>query len=375
MFIKTAASLFAAIIAYGSGPAAAADARLNQIQVVGSHNSYRLAPEPGVMKLIEATQPKLAKSLAYTHRPLGEQFSRLGVRQIELDVYADPKGGLYADPLSRRTLRKMKRDPGAELDPKGLLKEPGMKVLHVPDVDFRTTAPTFVDALKQVRAWSKAHPRHVPLFILVELKDETHPGLTKPSPFDGEALDALEAEIKGVFSTGEMVTPDDVRGSASTLPEALKARGWPALDSVRGKVIFALDNEDAIRDRYLEGHPALKGRVMFASVAETHPAAAWMKVNDPVGDFSRIQRLVKEGFLVRTRADADTVEARANDPRRREKALASGAQFVSTDYAEPDAGLSAYRVRLPGGVVARANPISGGGVPEGVDLEAADSRP
>jgi hypothetical protein len=42
----------------------------------------------------------------------------------------------------------------------------------------------------------------------------------------------------------------------------------------------------------------------------------------------------------------DTREARADDPRRRDQALASGAQWVSTDYPAP--GIAArYRVRMP----------------------------
>lgn len=124
--------------------------------------------------------------------------------------------------------------------------------------------------------------------------------------------------------------------------------------------MFALDNEGALRDRYLDGHPALEDRVMFVTADRPNaPEAAWFKVNDPVKDFDRIQRLVRDGFLVRTRADADTRQARANDGSQRDKALASGAQFVSTDYAEPDRRFSDYRVRLPGGVVARANPVSG----------------
>jgi hypothetical protein len=366
---KALLALAAVVVDCVARPARAADVRLNQIQVIGSHNSYHLAPDPAVMDLLKATQPKLARSLAYTHRPLAEQFSTLGIRQIELDVFADPAGGLYADPKARKTLQALRRDPGPDPDPKGLLKKPGMKVLHVPDVDFRTTTPTFVDALGQVRAWSKANPRHVPLFVLVELKDQAMPGLPKPSPFDRAALDALDAEIRSVFAPGEMLTPDDVRGDAESLPKAIRQKGWPALDAVRGRVIFALDNEDAIRDRYLDGHPALKGRILFASVAEDHPAAAWMKVNDAIRDFDKIRHLVKSGFLVRTRADADTAEARTNDPTRRDKALASGAQFVSTDYPEPVAELSPYHVRLPGDVTARTNPVSGEPSLEGVDLE------
>ena len=104
--------------------------------------------------------------------------------------------------------------------------------------------------------------------------------------------------------------------------------------------MFALDNEDRVRDLYLGLHPSLQGQLLFASVPESHPQAAWFKINDPVRDFDRIRRLVAEGFLVRTRADADTRQARANDPTQRDKALASGAQFISTDYPVPDPRLS-----------------------------------
>ena len=138
----------------------------------------------------------------------------------------------------------------------------------------------------------------------------------------------------------------------------------------RGKVMFALDNEGAIRDRYLQNHPALKGRVMFATAPGfDHPAAAWFKINDPIGDFEKIQEAVRRGFLVRTRADADTVESRKNDPRRRDKAFASGAQFVSTDFAEARKEWSPYRVSFAKNVVARANPISlPNGSPDDLEL-------
>jgi Phosphoinositide phospholipase C, Ca2+-dependent len=138
---------------------------------------------------------------------------------------------------------------------------------------------------------------------------------------------------------------------------------------VRGTVMFALDNEGAIRDRYLQGHVALKDRVMFATVARDDPAAAWFKINDPIKSYDRIQGLVRDGFMVRTRADADTVQSRKNDTTQREKALASGAQFVSTDYPEPDRRFSEYSVRFPAGQVARSNPVSGDPAWSDLDLE------
>jgi hypothetical protein len=357
-------------IASGSLAVGQEEVRLNQIQVIGSHNSYHIEPSPAVRTLIAAAGEHLAQSLEYTHPPLAEQFSSRGIRQIELDLSYDPEGGLYAEPSALRIVRKLGKDPGPNQDPKGLLRRPGMKVLHVPDIDFRTTALTLVDALKQVREWSKAHPRHVPIMILLELKSEASRVLpTRPLPFDAQALASLEGEIVSVFARDELITPDEVRGSFATMAEAIKNRGWPRLDTVRGKVMFALDNEDQVRDLYLEGHSALQRRLLFASVAESHPAAAWFKINDPIADFDRIRRLVQAGFLIRTRADADTRAARTNDTLQRDKALASGAQFVSTDYPVADPRFTSYCVQFPGKIVARSNPASGGGRGDGIDLE------
>ena len=64
---------------------------------------------------------------------------------------------------------------------------------------------------------------------------------------------------------------------------------------------------------------------------------------------------------MRTRADADTVEARANDTSTRDAALASGAQWVSTDYPVPNYGVgfaTTYFAEIPGGTVARCNPVN-----------------
>ena len=63
-------------------------------------------------------------------------------------------------------------------------------------------------------------------------------------------------------------------------------------------------------------------------------------------------------MLVRTRADADTVQARSNDTTMRDAALAGGAQFVSTDYEVPDPRFGPYVVRIPGGTPARCNPVT-----------------
>ena len=139
----------------------------------------------------------------------------------------------------RKILMGLKKDPGPDPNAQGQLDKPGLKVLHVPDVDFRSTAPTFVDALKQIRSWSGANRRHVPILILVELKDDAIPTLpTRPIRFEREEIETVDAEILSVFAKTEIITPDRIRGRFATLPEAVRAQGWPTLDEVRGLVIF-----------------------------------------------------------------------------------------------------------------------------------------
>ena len=196
--------------------------------------------------------------------------------------------------------------------------------------------------------------------ILLELKDRpTGPDYTQPVVYDRALLLAIEAEILSVFERDRILTPDDVRGSSVTLREAVTENGWPLLDAVRGRVMFGLDNTDSKRELYLKGNPTLEGRLLFVSaVDESHPAAAWFKINDPVSQFQKIQSLAKRGFMIRTRADSGTAEARNDDSSRRQKAFSSGAQYISTDYPVPNQKLSPYRVAFPNGTVARPNPIS-----------------
>ena len=74
----------------------------------------------------------------------------------------------------------------------------------------------------------------------------------------------------------------------------------------------------------------------------------------------RIRQMVEAGFLVRTRADIPTEEARSGDTTRRDSAFASGAHYVSTDYPEVSPFGSGYIARLPGAerLAARCNPVT-----------------
>lgn len=344
------------------------DLRLNQIQVLGSHNSYHIRPAQPILDALRAFTPQLSEPLEYDHPALGEQFESQRIRQIELDVFADPFGGLYSTPYG---LELTTGDPNARIPELGAA---GFKVLHIQDIDFQTVCQTFIECLEDVKAWSDAHPLHMPIMILVEAKDDVLPDLgfnfVAPLPIGEEEFDALDVEIRSVFPSEQLITPDDVRGTRATLAEAVRTDGWPTLGASRGKVLFCLDNGNPKRADYIRSHPSLQGRVMFTSSPASAPEAAFMKLNDPIGDFDEIQAAVAEGFVVRTRADADTVEARTNNTTPRDMALASGAQWVSTDYPVPDPVFgTGYMVEIPTGMPARCNPINAPAECASLDIE------
>ena len=332
--------------------------KLNQIQVIGTHNSYHAGIAPSEAEVWRAKYAEAYKGLDYQHPPLADQLNG-GVRQIELDIFADTNGGRYAHPSGPNMVEAAHLPPDPPFDPAGIMLKPGFKVMHVQDVDYRSNCQPFIACLQQVRAWSDAHPGHLPVFILVETKQDSPKNLklTEPERFTPAVFDALDAEIRSVFPPGRMVTPDDVRGSFPTLNQAVLASHWPSLADSRGKVIFLLDQRP-VGPVYREGHPSLRGRVLFTNAEPGEPDAAFLERNS--GPADEIERLVREGYLIRARTDSDTKEARMNDTTVRDTMLKSGAQILSTDYpiTEPAQWPGHYSVSLPNKAIARCNPIN-----------------
>ena len=190
------------------------------------------------------------------------------------------------------------------------------------------------------------HRGHDPIVIALRTNDEKTPmpGAVKPLPFDDDAFAALDADLKSIFHANEVITPAQVMGRHATLREAVLAGGWPTLGQARGKVIFVLD--DSPDKVALYGAPGLDDRMMFVTADEASPMAGIVAIDDPVKDAARIAADVKAGLIVRTRADDQTVEARAGNTQRRDQAFASGAQIIQTDFLLPDSQIGSYQVAI-----------------------------
>jgi hypothetical protein len=283
--------------------------RLSHIQVKSTHNSYHVQ-----------TQGTTVDAWKYTHAPLDKQVGEQGVRQVELDLRFNTSLGHF-------------------------------EVYHLPVLDEQTTCRTLTDCLTVLKTWSDAHRAHHPLVVQFEFKD----------PFPGDAAESyfetLHAEITSVWPEDRIVTPGKVQGSHATLAEAIQTEGWPLLGKVRGRIVFTIDGINDFQIAYTHGRTSLDGRLIFPAAFPGEPYAATIVLNDPIADADVIATALAAHMLVRTRADSDSVEALAGDTTRRDAALASGAQFVSTDYPVSVAGVD-YRVDIPGGTPSRCNPVT-----------------
>jgi hypothetical protein len=319
-----------------------ANLRLDQIQMVGTGESYKQRPDTALMTLIRMGGRKGAEALDYGLPPIPAQLDA-DVRSLSFDVAYDPQGGAYKNPAGASMAMDLLPD-----DYLKTMARPGFKVIHVLDVDYRSSCLLLSECLQEVAAWSKAHPRHLPIVIALRTNDRKTPmpGATKPSLCDEAALNALDTEIRTVFMPDQLFTPDQLQGRYPSLREAAIAHAWPKLGALRGKVIFVLDDSTDKARVYQGGRASLEGRSMFVATDAASPLAAFLALSDPVKDGGQIAKAVKAGFMVITRADEETREARRGNGTRRDAAFASGAQIIQTDFIRPDPKIGAYHVSL-----------------------------
>jgi len=268
--------------------------RLNEIQLLATHNSYKKRISfPGKLCVGLFYSFEEAAALDYDNISLTEQLN-LGVRSFELD------------------LRFRRGD---------------FEVTHVPLVDNGSTAPKFDLALEEIRLWSTHNPGHIPIIILLELKDDLlflDPAL---SDFTARELSLLDDLIKNTFGD-KLFSPGDIIMPGQTLNEAVRRQGWPPLKELLGKVIFIL-HPGKYTDLYVSRDPSFDTLALFPAAADNdidNSYASFIVHNDPRVD--SIRSLIAQNYIVRTRLDSNLVI----DEERFRNGVASGAQILTTDY-------------------------------------------
>ncbi len=245
---------------------------LNGLRFIGTHNSYHLWPRLFGLPFLPIA---FSAKHRYAQPPLGEQLDGVpggpgAVRQIELDLH----------------MRRF---------------DDSIRVLHVPWIDNHTSCKTLQICLEQVMDWSeKRGGVHAPVLIWLEPKDKTPIDRWMSLGFY-ERVDLMRVEeaVFEVIPRERILMPDDLRRGERTLPDAITHHGWPTLDALEGKFIFALLDESEHRQEYVGLSPLrnLEGRLMFVrSSAPTEPWAATFKIDNSVPTLEDMQVFGQEAL-------------------------------------------------------------------------------
>ncbi len=275
---------------------------LNDIQLLASHNSYKKNGSAlGRFFVQIGASAEEAKALDYGYRTLTQQF-RSGIRSMEFDL----------------RLRKTQ-----------------FTLTHVPLVDNSSVAPDFSMALEEIELYSRYNPNHIPIIILIEIKDDwmiLDHALQKIDQDKLIILNTLLIEKLG----NQLYQPKDFILPNMTLNETITSSGWPSVSSLLGKVIIVLHPGGFTPD-YVDIDPTLQTLAMFPGVYSSQVSrdyAAFVVENNP--ESSLIPTLVSSKYIVRTRIDADLVFSQSL----MDAAIQSGAQILTSDYTIARSDLS-----------------------------------
>jgi Phosphoinositide phospholipase C, Ca2+-dependent len=277
--------------------------RANDVQTVGTHNSYHIAPRFAV-----------TKRWKYTHVPLQLQLDK-GVRSLELDPHYDPFSRAFG-------------------------------VYHEPFVDSQSRCGCLQDCMREIAAWSACNPQATMLKIVIEPKFNIDMG----NPYRGSHakahMHALQSHLMAEWPAGKVLTPAMVQGDAPSLREALKpgSCGWPSDAETRGMAMFILDvwQENADAGDALRALPEQE-RLFFlrgshatiideSDVAVVELAACeCSKEQDLDACTEDMRRLAADGYIVRAATDVAGCKS-SNITALIEATLRAGVQILTTDF-------------------------------------------
>lgn len=277
--------------------------KINEIAVIGTHNSYQMLPTPQrrlhekILKVLyngkKGTKYKFEMD-SYT-----EQLE-YGIRNLEIDIEAVDKNG-----------------------------EISFVVSHEPIKDNTSSAYDFAEGLREIAMWSDHNPNHLPVYLLIEPKGDV-PSVCHMQNFSIEyakELDKITREVLG----DRLMTPKKLMGNYETFEEMRTADGWPTLKEAAGKIIVLLHPCDVTED-YINLDTSLSSQAIFPVLVFEdieRDCASFILDNEPKYAKENNKKTVDEkNLMVRTRADSypnfsDERYAFANE---------CGSHIITTDY-------------------------------------------
>ncbi|MCR3906867.1 MAG: Ca2+-dependent phosphoinositide-specific phospholipase C [Tenericutes bacterium] len=268
--------------------------KLNEIQILATHNSYKKAGTAlGRLFVGLGDSFDEARALKYGYNNLTTQFES-GIRSMEFDVR---------------------------------LRKDSFVLTHVPLVDNSSVAPNFELALEEIDLFSTNHPNHIPIIILMEIKNDWMILDHALQNIESEELEKLNSLLIDKLGN-RLYQPNEMLESGKTLRETIQTTGWPSVSSLLGKIIFVLHPGD-FTDMYYELDSTLETQAMFIGSysSQIDQDYASFVVHNQV-DVEFIQSLVEANLIVRTRIDSNLLF----EQQRYIDAISSGAQILTSDF-------------------------------------------
>lgn len=277
--------------------------KLNEIAVLGTHNSYqRLAvfPKRCLLNLVNIiTFGKVKNESTFELDTVTQQLEQ-GIRNLEIDIET--------------------------VDNEGDIR---FIVTHDPIFDNATTCYDFEKALEEIALWSDHNPGHIPVYLLIEPKGDV-PSVKNMKSFTIDYAIEFDKVIRRALGD-KLLSPDFVLGEYDSFKEMRENDSWPALKDCMGKIAVLLHHNN-ITDSYIALDPSIRTQAMFPMLRFEHidlPYTSFILENDPAAAVKNNKISVEEKkVIVRTRAD----DYSSFSDEKYKLAEACGSNIVSTDF-------------------------------------------
>ncbi len=282
--------------------------KFNEIAFIATHNSYQKKSVPSMRKLFgnldELTFGFIAgKTGDFESQTLTQQFN-CGIRSIEMDIETVEKDGKIT-----------------------------FTCMHTPPIDMTTSCYDLALALKEISLWSDNNPSHLPITVIIEIKEAFIP-INDMKFFNIDYAKQLDKVLRDNLGD-KLFTPADMLRDYESFSKMREADDWCKVKDMLGKVLILL-HETGVTDEYISLDPSVKSQAMFPMLKKKgieRDCASFLLINKPEElNECKAEILDTGNFIVRTRADKFTEVTEE----RRENAIYSGAQIVSTDYPPRD---------------------------------------
>lgn len=285
---------------------------LNEIQFLATHNSFKKLPSKFVNKPLELFSSKV-KNGYYGYDSLTEQLNK-GMRGLELDVT------MY--------------------DGKFVLS-------HNAYTDWRTNGVDFSLALEEIKIWSDLNAGHIPLNLMIQVRDSWSPYNHKYGKYSFEDFVRLDKLLSTTFGEDGIIKPGDIIGESGTVRQGVEDGNWPLLSECRGKVFFAIlfDKEKNVQN-YIDIDPTFKTQRAFIMTSgnKLKDYSAIVHADDARKDTQMLENLVSKNYILRSRID-EQFDYSAD---RRSASIDVGAVILATDHMEGSVLAKDYVCRLNG---------------------------